>query len=865
MKHTPPHWAQRFLEWYCNPELLEEIQGDLYELYQQRHADRGRGYADKNFIWDVIRFLRWSNIKRSKKSYHPDNLTMINTYFKLGFRNAVRNKLTTFINLFGLSLALGVAITIFAFVDYMINMDSFHVNRDRVFQITSLVKNTGDYNSDNWSDSPLPLAPTLMNDHAAIEAYTRVSFDQGAMRYNDVVFNESVWFVDDDFLNIFSFPLLYGNRKSLMNPKEMVITKSISEKYFGNVNPVGQIFSIKFSNGVKEEFTVGAVLDELPGNSSIRFDNLISMKTFEKLYPAEVDDWRAFTDASFIMLKSGHHVSEVSSSMGKYKNLQNQANLNLPVRDFLFYPLNGLSGSNNEIYQEISGGAHPAGMIALGIISFMLLILACFNYMNIAVATVTSRLKEIGIRKVIGGRRKEIIVQFLTENFVMCFGAMFLAVLLAYLFLMPGLNSLFPITVSFSNISLIHFGVFFTGLLLFVTVVSGSYPAFYISSFQPVNILRGKEKFGQKSLFSKVMLTTQFMLAFTTIIGCFIFIANSLNLKNKDWGYDHDQNYVVPVKNHETYIAMRDEVSQNKSVLHYGGAVNSIGKSAIRTSVDYKEEKIPVIKFEVGFNYLETMNLRLNQGRFFDETIQSDRTESVIVNTVFAEKMSWDNPVGQYFEYDSTMRYVVGVVDKFHYYDFYAAVDPVMFVIAPEAHLRYIALKVEAGSVMAIEDQLKNRWKQIAPDDPFTGYYQDLVFEGFHQDNNSNMKLLGFVSIITILLSCMGLFGLVSYNITRRMKEFSVRKIFGASINHIFKLMNRDYIWILTVALIIGAPLGFYGMNNLIQIIYPDPVETSATPFLIGIGLMVVTVAITVSSQVNRVITNNPSQTLRNE
>jgi ABC-type antimicrobial peptide transport system permease subunit len=232
---------------------------------------------------------------------------------------------------------------------------------------------------------------------------------------------------------------------------------------------------------------------------------------------------------------------------------------------------------------------------------------------------------------------------------------------------------------------------------------------------------------------------------------------------------------------------------------------------------------------------------------------------------VFAEKMGWDNPIGQSFEYDSTKRYVIGVIEKFHYYDFYASVDPVLFLITPEENLKYLAVKVEAGSLSATEDYLKSIWKKVAPDDPYEGYFQDAVFEGFHNDNNSNMKLLGFVSIITILLSCMGLFGLVSYNITRRMKEFSVRKIFGASVNHIFTLMNRDYIWILSVALIIGAPLGFFSINSLINVIYPDPIETNAAPFLVGITIMVVTVAITVSTQLRRIIRNNPSQTLRNE
>ncbi|MEQ9591965.1 MAG: ABC transporter permease [Cyclobacteriaceae bacterium] len=865
MKHSPPGWADKFLEWYCNPDILEEVQGDVYELYEKRLKEEGVDRARKKFIWDVVRFFRWSNIKRSPKNSNSNSFTMLTSYFKLGFRNALRNRLTSSINLFGLALAIGVAITIFTFVDYFFNMDSFHVNQDRVYQITNMVKNTGDANNDNWSDSPLLLAPSLAADHAAVEAYCRVEFQSGSMRYNETVFDESIWFVDPDFSRMFSFPLLYGNPNALNDPKQIVITQPISEKYFGNTNPVGESFSIKFGNGTKEDFTVGAVFEDLPGNSSIRFDNLLSMQAFENLDLKDAEDWSYFTDATFIMIKEGNSITEVSSQMEQYKEIQNKANVEWPIQSFRFYALNGLSRNNNEIYQEIAQGAHPAGMITLSIISLMLLLLACFNYMNIAVATVTTRLKEIGIRKVIGGRRKEIIAQFLAENLVLCSAALILGLLLAHLFFMPGLSSLFPITVSLASANVLNLVIFFVILLLFIGLVSGSYPALYISSFQPVNILRGKEKFGQKSLFSKSLLTIQFVLAFTTIIACFVFIANSLNLQSKDWGYDHDQNYVVPVNNYESYIGMRDGISQNKEIVSFSGSVQSIGQGASRVSIDYENEKHPVMLFEVGFNYLETMNLRLKEGRFFDESIQSDKSESVVINTLFAEAMGWEDPIGKSFEYDSARRYVVGVVEKFHYYDFYATVDPVMFTIAPEENFKYLAMKVRAGSMLATETKLKELWKDVAPDDPYTGYFQDEVFAGFHRDNTSNVTLLAFISVVTILLSCMGLFGLVSYNITRRMKEFSVRKVFGASINHIFKLMNRDYLWMIILSFSIGAPLGFFSISSLIAIIYPDPIPTSVTPFLVGVIIMIITVGVTVASQIGRIVRNNPAQTLRNE
>ncbi|MEQ9412481.1 MAG: permease prefix domain 2-containing transporter, partial [Cyclobacteriaceae bacterium] len=279
---SPPKWADRFLEWYCNPDLLEEIQGDAHELYHIRLEEEGQSSARRKFIWDVFRFFRLSNIKRTKKIYSSNSFTMIKSYFKLGFRNAVRNSLTSSINLIGLSIALGVAITIYTFVLYQYNMDSFHSNKDRIYQITNIVKQADGIGS-NWGDSPMLLGPTLLEDNPAIESFTRIEYGSGSFRYNDVVFNESIWFVDPDYMTIFDFEVLYGNPLALRKKNEIIITRPMSEKYFGNRNPVGEVFSIKFSNETKEEFVIGAVLQTLPGNSGIRFNNLISLEAFHDL------------------------------------------------------------------------------------------------------------------------------------------------------------------------------------------------------------------------------------------------------------------------------------------------------------------------------------------------------------------------------------------------------------------------------------------------------------------------------------------------------------------------------------------------------------------------------------------------------
>lgn len=859
-KVSPPRWANRFLEWYCHPDLLEEIQGDTFELYE-RVVQKNKRKADWLFIWNVLRFFRWKNIKRSS-SPSPYATTMIRSYLKIGFRNALRNGATSFINIFGLAVGVAGMTTIFVFGDQFFHTDDFQKNSDRMYEITARVEQGKKITI--LSKLPAALAPALQQESPALEAVNRIVIRDGALRYQDHVFSERFYFTDKTFFTLFNYPMLEGDTRALASPGNIVFTKRMAEKYFGDQPALGQIVSVKFSNEQRAEFTIAAVVDQ-PANNTMYFDFLLPMEVFESVYKPTHSAWTDQVHASFLLLKPGHRIEEVTPLMDKYLTLQNESSPEWKVIDHTFYHFPNLSTRSYEIEDAIVGSGQPQGVFALGLIAFFLLLLACFNYMNISIATVATRLKEIGIRKVIGGQRKEILQQFVTENFLLCAFAISVGFLISYFLFMPWLNALLAYKIPFAFSSPATMIAFFLGSLIFIVLVSGLYPALYISRFQPVVILKGKEKFGQRSRLSRVLLTLQFILAFTTIVGCFVFIDNSFYLKNKDWGYHHDQNLVVPVNSITQYIALRDKVAAQKNIVSFAGAENHIGLYRRTSPIEHEGLKFEAVVYPVGFNYLETMNLRLSSGRFFDEAIQSDKVESVVVNENFVRAMGWDNPIHQTFEYESVKRYVIGVVSDFHYTDFYREILPVLFVIAPDSNLRHLALKVGANTLPETEAWVREVWKEIAPDDPYEGTLQNNVFYNWAKNNETEIKLMGFIATITVLLASLGLFGLVSYNITRRLKEFSVRKVFGANESQIFKLMNKDYVWILLIAFIIGAPAGLYLMDTLLHIVYIDPQTAKPAPFLLASGLMVVTVAITIGSQMNRIIKENPARTLRSE
>jgi len=857
----PPYWADRFLTWYCRSDRLEEIQGDAHELFA-RKAQQNLTLARLQFIWNVLRFFRLRNIRKTDTHYSNNTFTMFYNYLLIGFRNAVRNGLTSLINVGGLAIGTGMAITIFIFADQWFHTDDFHANRDRIYEITNVVNR--DSTLVTLSDTPLLLGPMLMEDASSIDKMTRIEVGNGALRYGDLVFFERLWFVDPAFFEIFTFNHAGVPSNALESPKSIVLTKPLAEKYFGDKDPIGQSVSIKFQNNVSAEFTVTAVAD-LPANNTLHFNMIISMAFFQDLKLKDQYDWAYLTDATFVLMKPGQSAESLLPLMAKYKKLQNESSPDWPITDFKIFSIPQITANSEDIESYMMGSGQPQGIFTMSVIAFLLLLLACFNYTNISVATITTRLKEIGIRKVVGGRKSEIVSQFIVENVLMCSFAVIAGLILSYLFLSPGLVAMvgYPIPFAFSSGKMML--LFFAGILIFTVGVSGVYPAIYVSGFQPVQILKGKEKFGQRSAFSRVLLTMQFVLAFMTIVGCFLFIDNSLYLRKKDWGYDHHQNIVVPVNSREQYLKLRDKISTRTDIAQFAGTEHHIGMGAERAVLDSQGKKFEMLGFEVGYDYMETLNLRLTSGRFLSSSMPSDSVASVVVNETFVKEMGWQQPLHQFFMFKDRQRQVVGVVKDFHHDDFYMGIRPALFSVAPERDFRYLAMKTHGDEAVRIESELRTIWREISVDDPYRGIIQDDVFYNFNKNNRNDMSIISSVAVTTLILACLGLFGLVSYNITRRLREFSVRKVFGANTLQIFRLMNRDYIWILSVAFIIGAPAGYFLMNELIHSIYPDPQPAGALPFATAIAMMIVTVAATVGSQMNRVVKENPANTLRSE
>lgn len=863
MKQHPPKWADRFLRWYCNPRFLEEIEGDIYELFERRMIDFPKT-AHARFVWDVFRFFRWSNIKRTNSNYRTMNhLTLFANYVKLGMRNIRRNIVSSSINIFGMAIAICFALSMFIFIDMGINMDSFHTKGDRIYQVTNFIEQEG--NSNLWSDSPIMLGPALKSDHSSIEAMSRVEYRSASVKYKSEVFDELTSFVDPDFFQMFDFPMINGSRSVLEDKSQIAISKKVAVKYFNNVDPIGESLSFKFVNGQIKNFVVGAVLDDYPYNASFRFDFYIPISNFFDLKFDNTNGWDFMTDGTFVLMKEGESIGSIAESFDRYKTTQHESNPEWKVKSFEPIPLADLSTSAHKIVGSIAGGGHPAGRVALGIISLFLLGMACFNFMNIAVVSASKRLKEIALRKVMGSVRKEIIFQFMVENWLKCMFALVVGTLLSYFLLVPWFDAMIPeISVQFRTSNPMTLVVFMLILLFVVTVVSGAYPAFYISRFETITIFKGAEKFGSKNLFSKMLLGFQFFLAIMTIVGCLIMTDQSIYLGQKDWGYDPEGTVSVYVTGPEQYELLKNEVLRHPAVVNHTASDLLLGRGITKVSMEVGDRKVGVRKIAVSENYFETFRFQMVSGRAITDRAE-DREGNVVVNEKFVAAMGWEDGLGKTFTYDSMQHVVVGVVKNFHYYDFFSEIDPVMIGGLNPLDVRYLTVQADPEKLVEFEQFAHEKWMGIAPNDPFDRIFQEDVFDSFYQENKSNITLLMLITVIAIILASLGLYGLLSFNVQGKLKEFSVRKVLGAEPKAIIKIVSKQYMWVLLISFIIGAPLGSIGMMKLVVSVFPDPKAVTALPFIIAMLVIVLTMVVTVAGQIRKAIHVNPAELLRSE
>ena len=642
--------------------------------------------------------------------------------------------------------------------------------------------------------------------------------------------------------------------------------KRLRSNIFGQENPVGKQIKITYNDTSIHSFIVGGVGEKRNPRASFSYNILINFDKVKEL-GLDMNDWDKWIRATFIQVNDPNDLASIKEGMGPMLASQNEANSDWQIQEFRFENLYDLANTSFDTNGDISNGIHPASSITLTIIAVFLLLLACFNYVNISIASAARRIKEIGIRKVMGGNRGQLIGQFIGENLLLCIISLLFGIALAEFFFVPGFNSAGimggnELTLEYgANLSL---WLFFGIMLLITGIGAGAYPALYISSFQPVHIFSGKLKMSRKNVFTRSLLTLQFVLSFILLIAGVVFTQNAEYQKNIDWGYNQDQVISVRINGKGNFEPFYQKVKQNPNIAALAGSRSQIGRGNALSVVEYEGKKHEIQRFDIGYDYLETMSLRLESGRSFDRKMGLEEN-NIVINQTFARFMEWDKPLGEQVKFDSTLFTVIGVVEDFHYDSFFDEIRPSMLRIIPDDKFLYLSVRAKAGTATQTNDYLKSEWTELVPSVPYQGDFQDEAFENFHRENQGIKNIFVVVAIIALILSSMGLFGLVSLNVARRMKEFSIRKVLGASMYHVTKLVNREFMYLLIIAVVISIPISYILLNQLLDSVFKYHVNIDAIPYILAISVILGTSLVTVSSQLYKVSKANPVDALRDE
>lgn len=792
---------------------------------------------------------------------------MIRNYLKIGYRSILKHKQSSLINSIGLGIAFSTCLVLFTFLDRLYNMDKCHENSDRIFMVESVIENDGKERI--FGNTPFALATSAKSDVPEVEDAIRMQYSSADFRYQDKVFSESVIFADDGFMEMFTFNLLSGTKDFLKDRDKIGLSKTIAKKYFGEEEALGKQISMFFSmNGreYKETYFVGAVADDFDYMTTIRFNILIPFESRRNLGLTDDGDWVNLTNATFVLLQNPGQALQVTDQLNTYTKVQNEAAPDRKISHFLLDPLPKTALNAHGKEAMIVYNAPLFAQILLTTIAIFILILAVFNYVNISIVSATSRLKEIGLRKTIGGSRKQIVFQFIFENSLLCFLAFVFGYILTVGFTLPGFNSVLgvvsPLELDMTNPRL---WMYTTLLFLLVSFGSAAYPAFFISAFRPVHIFKGDLKLTSKNYFTKTLLTVQLIISFITISLGVVFVLNNKYIEKRDWGYNKEQTIIVPLADNKQYTKLKDALTQNPNVKTISGSKGHMGYWTEEDAVEYESEQYVSKKILAGYQYLDVLGFRLKEGRFFENNSKTDQNESLVVNESFVNRLGLQNPIGARLILDNHAHYIVGVTKDFHFMNFGHKIEPLIFKITSEEDFSYLAIRTEVGKAVITEQFVESTWKTMFPDNMYDGFFQNATFDYHYKENKGISNLMMAIAGLAILISCMGLFGLVSLFISKKMKEFSIRKVMGASVKEISLQISKGFLWVIIAACIIGAPLAYLMTESTISSIYTYHVPMNALPFIFTAIILILTAIVTVFSQIIKAIRINPAQQLRDE
>jgi putative ABC transport system permease protein len=860
-KAAPPRLANWLLRIFMRKEEYLEKSGDLEEVYHSLYNGYGKTRARVWYWTQLMKILL-----RSLTNSLYWRMEMVKNYLKLALRIIRRQKAYSFINILGLSVGITCCLMIFLFVRDELSFEKFHTNANRIYR--TIIDEFVDGKWEHNVGSPDLLGPALIEEYPEITSCVRLFnpnwIDKWAVAVeNKYFYEDSLFFADPTIFDVFTFPLLEGNPKTaLKDPNSLVLTESMSRKYFGDEDPMGKTLTIQDAVEVK----VTGVAKDVPQNTHFRFDFLVSFESIP--YKWALNTWRTQQFYTYVLLDKEYSQDQLDERLSAYlkKHFGKQTNMALhlqPIQDIHLF-------SRNYNYDLATNNSDITYVYIFSTIALFILAIACINFMNLSTARSTKRAKEVGIRKVIGAHRSQLIKQFLSETFLFCLLSAMLSVVFV-LFFLPQFNGLAAKNITLNLENVLFIGTTLLVIVLVVGFFSGSYPALFLSGFRPIKILKGSLSAGNKGvLFRRALVFFQFTISIGLIIGTFIVRGQIQYCLNRNLGFEKEQVVVLPLRSGSVlaqFESFRNELLQNSSVLNVAGSSTVPGRSiGSRGMFPEGNQWYPRNSMFVDYDFIPTLGIKIVEGRNFSMDYPTDLDDAYIVNEAAVKSFGWDHPIGKKIIWAGDQNKkgnVIGVVKDFHYASFHEEISPLVLHMSAGA-LSYLSIRLQRNDIFKTMSFLEDKWKEFYPGHPFDYFFLDDSFNSLYRSEEKMGSIFQIFTVLGLFISCLGLYGLSSYLLEQRTKEIGIRKVLGASLSRILVMVSKEFVKWIVLANIAAWPIIYFAMKKWLEG-FAYRISIPFWAFLLSAVIVITISLLTISYQSAKAAMTNPADSLRYE
>ena len=801
---------------------------------------------------------------------------MLRNYLIIGWRNLLKKKGYSAINIFGLGMGIACCLLIFTYVQYERSFDTYHEKSDRIYRVVHGGKKASAESFWVWNNAPI--GPALSQNFPEIDKVVQFSgrADILLTNGNRIYQEEDVFFMDSTAFDVFTWKLLKGNPKTaLAAPYSLVLTETLAKKYFGDEDPLGKVIKGSDSPGRADagEYLITGVMEDVPANSHFRFDALLSLNTFRKSIPEVFTNWDYADFYTYFLVNDKFDRAGFEQKLPAFieRQMNDQKN-EYAIR----------IESLKEAYLGTVAERQPgeigslSNLYTFSIIGLFILVIALINFMNLSTARSMERSKEVGIRKSIGAGRKSLVTQFLSESVIIVYLSVIVAMAIVSL-AMPAMNSLTGRSLDIQQFTSIQNILILGGITLIIALIAGSYPAFVLSAFNPVTVLKGMSKSGKSGVaLRKGLVVFQFSLSIALIAGTLIVYSQMSHILNKDMGFDKERMLVLDYNYDEQVNNLREvlksEMESRPDILSAafsrslpGGYYPNAGTEIQSADGESKTMQGQPI-FQVGMDFVDHFALKLVAGRSYSREHPSDTIGGLVINEAMAKQYGYTNPadiIGKKYSQWGREGEIIGVVKDFNFTSLHRNIEPLSMPLEPYA-CRYMTLKVTSANMAATIEEVRQIWNTLAPHRPFLYSFLDDDFARQYQKDFSFRRLFTTFAGLAIIIACMGLLGLATYAAELKTKEIGIRKVLGASVTSIVAMLSKEFIILIAVSMIIATPVAWYTMNLWLQdFAYHISIHLW---FFILSGVTALIVAIlTISAQSIRAALANPVKALKSE